>query len=290
MSHELSFRGQDLKGASFCDQDLQGADFSEADVRGADFSGAVLRSASFVNARLGVTPGVGGVILAASLILSIVTGIAIGLFSVEIFERASSDDWRDVFAAFTFGGVVLAFLALLIAKGARVAFRMYLIVFFVVLVLDLLVVYSVANELRFRQTMPLIVLFLLFVPASLAGVLGRIVGGEFGAWALVLVAATGGLAAGQSQGGIAAIVVMVILVIVSKRALKADERDRNLRELAHRIVARFGTRFVGADVSGADFRGANVGHANMSDAEVAGTVWDNEAGPPPAPDTESRQP
>lgn len=290
MADQLDFRGQDLKRASFRDRDLAGADFSEADARGANFSNAVLRDASFADVRLGVTPGTGTGILVASLVLSIGTGIAIGLLSVEIFERVSSSDWRDTFAAYTLGVVVVAFLALLIAKGSRVAFRIGLIVFLAVFVFDLLVVFFVADELRLRQTMPLIVLFLLFVPAALAGVLGRVVGGEFGAWALVLVAATGGLAAGQSRGGIAAIVVMVILVIVSKRALRADERDRNLQELAHRVITRFGTRFVGADISGADFRGTNVTHADMSNAVVDGVIWDEQAGPPPTPDAGSNQP
>jgi uncharacterized protein YjbI with pentapeptide repeats len=290
MADEQNFRGRDVKKTSFRGRNLEDADFSDADVRGADFSNAVLRGASFVNARLGITPGVGGAILAASLILSIVTGISIGLFSVEIFERASSSDWRDIFAAITLGAVVLAFLALLIGKGARVAFRMYLIVFGAVLVFDLLIVFFVANELRLREIMPLIALFLLFVPAALAGVLGRIVGGEFGAWALVIVAATGGLAAGRARGGIAAIVVMVILVAVSKRALRADGRDRNLRESADRIVARFGTRFAGADISGADFRGTNAAHADMSNTNVTGTVWDEDNGPPPPLDTDSSQP
>lgn len=71
-----------------------------------------------------------------------------------------------------------------------------------------------------------------------------------GALAIAIVAILGGVAAGRVEGGLAAIVVSVLLVLVSKRALKLDERDRPLHQLAHRIVTRRGTRFTGADVSG----------------------------------------
>ena len=130
-------------------------------------------------------------------------------------------------------------------------------------------------------------LFLLFGPATLAGVVGRIVGGTFGAWALVLVAATGGLAAGQVRGGIAAIVVMVILVYLSKRALHMDERDRYLRELADRIVARFGTNFAGADLSGADFTDTVPGQSDLRGAVTEGTIWGTDKDSPPESTTGS---
>jgi uncharacterized protein YjbI with pentapeptide repeats len=73
--------------------------------------------------------------------------------------------------------------------------------------------------------------------------------------------------------------VSLLLVFVSKRALKLDERDRPLRELAHRIVTRRGTRFSGADVSGADFAGTLLAQAGASHATLDGATW--EAGNAP---------
>ncbi len=81
------------------------------------------------------------------------------------------------------------------------------------------------------------------------------VGGTFGAWAIGFVAVIGGLAAGRAHGGIAAIVVGMLLVLISKRALKNDTRDRPMRVVAYRIVTHRGTHFTGADITRADFTG-----------------------------------
>ena len=78
-------------------------------------------------------------------------------------------------------------------------------------------------------------------------------GGAFGAWAIALVAVLGGLAAGRVNGGMAAIVVGVLLVFVAKRALKADKRDDAVRRLTNRLVSRHGTRLAGADLTRANF-------------------------------------
>jgi uncharacterized protein YjbI with pentapeptide repeats len=280
MEAERDLRDRNLRRSSYRGANLEGADFGASDVRGADFTGAILRQASFVDARVGLPPLTGCLILGGSVLLSIATGAAIGLFAEQIADRAGSSDWRDTFAAITLGSVVLAFLAVFVVKGAAVALRVYLIVFAVVLAMDLLVLFLIAHELRLRQSMPLIILFLLFAPAALAGVLGRILGGTFGAWAMALVAATGGLAAGRTRGGIAAIVVMLILVFVSKRALKLDERDEYLLELAKRIMLRRGTRFAGADISGANFRGTLVAQSDLwRKIIVAEAKWDDGAGP-----------
>jgi uncharacterized protein YjbI with pentapeptide repeats len=78
---------------------------------------------------------------------------------------------------------------------------------------------------------------------------------------------------------LAAIVVSVLLVLVSKRALKLDGRDRPLHQLARRIVTRRGTRFTGADLSGADFTGTLLAQADFSHAILDGATWDVGNGP-----------
>jgi uncharacterized protein YjbI with pentapeptide repeats len=148
-----------------------------------------------------------------------------------------------------------------------------------VVVIDFTVVYSIAGEIRFLNAATLVGLLLLFSLASLAGVLGRIVGGSFGAWSIGIIAVLGGLAAGRANGGIAAVVVSLLLVLVSKRALKLDERDRPLWQLAARIVTRRGTRFSGADVSGADFTGTKPALSDASHVTLEGAIWETGKGP-----------
>jgi hypothetical protein len=287
MPTDLVFRGLDLRGKSFRDQDLTGADFSSADVRGADFTDARLVQANFSDARLGVRPLTGLLILVGALLVSIAAGVTIGYLADAGRDRATSSDWRDILAGSLLALVVVVFLAFLVLKGVRQALRAFLIVFIVVIVVDLVVVFLFAGELRLREGFPLIGLLLLFGPATVAGVLGRVVGGAFGGWAIAIVAVLGGLVAGRAEGGLAAIVVSVLLVLVSKRALKLDERDRPLRQLAHRIVTGRGTRFTGADISGADFTGTLVAQSDVSHATLDGATWERGKGPAAIAETES---
>ena len=117
--------------------------------------------------------------------------------------------------------------------------------------------------------------------ACVAGVLGRIVGGVFGAWSIAVVALAGGIASGRANGGIAGIVVAVALVLVAKRSMRGDPRDRRLRGIAHSLARRWGTSFVGADLSGADFTGATVAGSDLRGANLEGVTWD-QTRPPPA--------
>ena len=135
------------------------------------------------------------------------------------------------------------------------------------------------RDQRYRSTLPVVGLLLLFGPAAVAGILGRVVGGVFGGWAIAIVSVTGGLAAGRVNGGLAAVVVTIILMFVSKRALKADDRDLLSRRLAQRIMARFGTKFTGADLTRANFADTVLAQADFSEAVLDGAICDNGKGP-----------
>jgi uncharacterized protein YjbI with pentapeptide repeats len=258
---------------------LDGADFSGTDLRGADFSAASLVGADFSNARLGARPLTGWLILTAAVAVSVVAGIVIGSFASTVREQVTAPDWRDVFGAQLLVAVVLVFFGTLIGLGVRRALLATLTVLVVAILVDFALVYSVAGEVRFGNAFTLLGLLLSSALAALAGVLGRVVGGTFGAWAIGAVAALGGLAAGRAEGGLAAIVVSVLLVYISKRALKLDERDRPIRRLAHRIVTHRGTRFTGADVTQATFTGTHLAQADMSGAVLAGATWEPGKGP-----------
>jgi len=268
------YNSQNLRGRSFEGALLDSADFTDADLRGADFSYASLVGANFTDARMGVRTITGLVLLGVAMVVSILAGVAVGQFAAMVREEASSSDWRDVFAAALMVLVVVSFIAILLLKGASKAFRAFAVVVAAVVLIDFVVVFIFAGEIRFRNSVPLIAMLLLFVPAVLAGILGRMVGGTFGAWAIALVALIGGLAAGRAQGGIAAIVVSVILVLVSKRALSGDARDGPMRYLGHRIATHRGTRFMHADLTRANFTGTNPIHSDLYSANTTDTIWD----------------
>lgn len=137
----------------------------------------------------------------------------------------------------------------------------------------LLVVNVIANliwdEVEWLVAARATALVVFLVSAVGAGILGRLIGGVFGSWSIALVAALGGLASGRADGGGGAILVAVCLVIISKRAVRGDPRDRTLRRVAHRVVRRWGTQFVDADFTGTDPSGSDVGGATLVDV-----TWD----------------
>lgn len=274
MATDNDFRGLDLRGESFRAQDLSGADFSDADVRGADFTDARLTHVNFTNARLGVRPVAGAALLVAALAASVAAGVVIGFFADTIRQSANAADWRDQLAGWLLVLIVVVFFGFLIFRGIKETLWASAITLIIVVTVGFVLVYSIAGELRFLNSLWLVGLLLLSTVAVMAGILGRIVGGGFGAAAIGIVAVLGGLAAGRAHGGLAAIVVSMLLVYVSKRALKFDDRDRVLRELAQRIVTRRGTHFTRADISDADFTGTMADQPGVPHATLADATWE----------------
>lgn len=281
MTTDLDYKRGDLRGQSLCDMTLDGADFSGADLRGADLSRASLVDADFSNAKIGVRPLTGALLIVAALLVSVAAGLVTGYFMTAIRERLNSSDWPEQLGGWVLLAIVLAFIFILIRSGVVAALKIFVFVALAGIALDLVVllIFGEVRVERVQHGAPVIGLLLLFAPAAVAGILGRAVGGAFGAWAIALVAVLGGLAAGRVNGGLAAIVVSVLLVLIAKRALKNDKRDDAVRRLANRIVSRRGTKFTGADITRANFTGTLLVQADMSDATLAGAVWDEGKGP-----------
>jgi hypothetical protein len=269
---------QDLTGQSFRGADLDGAEFTGTDLRSADFTGASLVKADFTNAKLGIRPLAGGILLGLAMIVSAMAGLSSAYFMQTMRERVASldwqslTDWQDKLANSLIVIVIVTFLALLIMKGAGAALPTLVGLIAVAFALDLSIG-IVAGRLHISRAPFLIGIMLLFGLALVAGILGRIVGGAFGAWAIALISIVGGLVAGSVEGGFTAVLVPALLVVISKRTLKGDGRDRLLRDLSHRIVTRHGTRFTGADISGATFTGTNLVAPDMTGTIDDGTVW-----------------
>jgi len=226
-----------------------------------------------------VRPVTAGLTLVGALVVSITAGVAIGALAESAREQAASSDWRDEFSATLLVAAAVILFGYLIVKGISRARRAFLVLVVIIVLVDLAVVFMFAGEIRYRRALPIIGLLVLLLPTAIAGILGRVVGGTFGAWAIGVVAVIGGLAAGRAHGGIAAIVVSMLLVFISRRALKADARDRPLRYLAHRIVSHRGTRLAEADVTRATFTGTTLTHSDVSGAVLDEAVWEAGRGP-----------
>lgn len=178
------------------------------------------------------------------------------------------------------GGITIVFLTLvlfgfLLAKGLDDAARAFAVAFVIALAI-ILVVDLVYGEVHVGVLARTVGLMTLFGLAVVAGILARMVGGEFGPFIIVVVALIGGMAAGRADGGI---VVSVLLVVISKRALRLDVRDRPILRFTIRIVAARGTRFTGADLTRADFTGTLLAHSDVTNAVLSGATWDPGKGP-----------
>jgi hypothetical protein len=275
---QADYRGRNLRRESFRGINGDGVDFSNADVRGADFTDASLVEANFTDAKVGVTPTVGMLLLVVAVVLAAAAGVVVGWLSSETRDRLFSGEWQA-----TLGGVTIVFLTLvlfgfLLVKGGDWAVRAFAIAFAVSLAINLVVdlIYGEVDVGILARTAGLMILFGL---AIVAGIVARMVGGGFSPFIIVVVALIGGIAAGRAEGGIGGIVVSILLVFISKRALRLDPRDRPILTLAHRIVAMRGTRFTRANLTGADFTGARLAFSDMTNAVLSGTTWDPGQGP-----------
>ena len=278
MTEQNNYHGQDLRGRSFEGATLDRADFSEADVRTADFSGASLVDTDFTNARIGVKPLTGALILVAAMLVSNAAGVVVGLVADGMRQRITSTEWQRLTGGVILLGLVVLFFYFLVKQGIVRALKVFFAVTVIVVAIDFVVVLTF-GEPQYRDGLPVIGLLLLFGPAAIAGIIGRVVGGVFGTWAIAIVSVVGGLAAGRAQGGLAAVVVTIVLMLIAKRALALDDRDLLGRKLAQRILSRYGTHFTGADVTRANFTGTVLNQADFSNAVLDGAVWDKGKGP-----------
>ena len=223
-------------------------------------------------------PLTGALILIAAMLVSVLAGVVVGLLADGMEQRITSAEWQDLLGGILLLALIVLFFYMLLKHGIVRALKTFLVVVIIAVALDFIVV-TIFGEPRYRDGLPVIGLILLFGPAAVAGIMGRVVGGVFGSWAIAIVSVIGGLAAGRVNGGLAAVVVTVVLMLVAKRALKADDRDLLSRRLAQRIMARRGTNFTGADLTRANFAGTALTQADLSEAVLDGAVWDEGKGP-----------
>jgi len=69
-------------------------------------------------------------------------------------------------------------------------------------------------------------------------------------------------------------IVAVSLALISKRAVRGDQRDRTLRRIGHRLIRAWGTQFVDADLTGADFTGTDPIRCDARGATFDDVTWD----------------
>jgi hypothetical protein len=264
--------GAELRGADLSGAQLTGADFREADLRGADFRGAHLAGADFRDARLGLRPMASATLFAVALLVALVAGVATGMAAEMVRDRLATSQWQDVLTLVAVWLVLVIFLAALLLRGPKIAL-LALVATLIIEVIAGWTIMSTFGEFRPEVVIQMIALILIVAAAFMAGIIGRVLGGVRGGVGVMVVAVSAGLIAGGAGGSIGVVVASLIIVMLAKRALKGDQRDRPVVLLAQRIIRLRATNFARADLSGADFSGTNIAHCDTTGALVEGVTW-----------------
>ena len=178
----IDHHNEDLRRQSFADQSLQAASLDGADLRGADFTMADLSNASFRNARLGVTPGVGALILLMALALSVTFGVVAGMAIDAIRNRLYTPGWEQPSAAAGILTILVVFIVVMFWKGIDTAIKTYLWTFAIVVTASI-VIRLIWGHIDAAVAARGIGLVLVLTMAVLSGIISRVVGGALGAWA-----------------------------------------------------------------------------------------------------------
>jgi uncharacterized protein YjbI with pentapeptide repeats len=277
-----SFRGRELnatdftranlRGADFIDAQLAGALFRGADLRGADLSRANLAGADLREARVGLRPLATTLLLGGALLLAGVAGLAVGVMSEDLRDRATSPEAMDTIGAGMALLLLVVFIAALAARGIKVALVAFCVSLLILLVVGWLIGTLAFDTYRPDAVINLVAITVVIAAALVAGLLGRVVAGTWGTVATLTVAVAAGILTGGAGGGLGATAVSVVIAIIAKRGLADLSTDRPIHRFALRIVRLRGTRFIGADLRGADLTGVRLNHCDLEDAQTEGMI------------------
>jgi len=270
---EPGAKHREMRGESFRGQSLLGADFSETDLRGADFSGADLRGASFRDARVGARPWIGATILVLATLGAVGAGALIGLALVGTGERLISGALDQVVVAVAVLFALIVLVTITFRRGFLPALKLAAIVY-LLLVVGTIVANLIWEDVEWEAVVRATLVIAAFVLGVWAGVIGHLMVGLYGRWALAIMTVLGAFVSGRVGGGLAGIALALSVTHFSNRAVRGDARDSVLLRLSFKGVRRWGTLFVAADLSSADLRGVDLSKCDLTRAKLADARWD----------------
>ncbi|MDJ0747015.1 MAG: pentapeptide repeat-containing protein [Xenococcaceae cyanobacterium MO_167.B27] len=262
----LNFSGQNLQGKSFKEQNLIGADFRGANICSTDFTGANLTNADFSDAVAGLDRKSTIIVFLISIFISMTAGAMAGLggqFIQRLFEQSQYTS-----LAITISNILLAiFLLVTFWKGLGTAIKSLVskIVFSSLLLGVLAIVTGVGNGVG---AIGVIFCLVFLTIVTIGATVARACGGTMSNILFFLVAISGVLAGRTFSGGLGATAIAISSVLISKRALSGDIRDRFILRLSLAISAYFGTSFRKSNLTNANFTNARLINADFRQATL----------------------
>ena len=271
----MNYSKQDLQGKTFKGENLQNANFNGADLRGLDFSSANLIGADFSKSKTGMKIPAAVLVFLFALVVSLFSGYIAMLTGITIQSLIKSTEANLQVAGYITIGYFVIFIAIAFWKGIFKAINK---VFFIMLALTIVLgLFFYLTGLgtgvgALRAALALMLMLLMFI----VGTISRATAGTLASNILFLVVALGGGMFGKSLGGGLGTVAMAIAcAVISKRALKVENKSSILRKIALTVGSWFGTSFKGADLTNANFSDAVVKNTDFTNAKLIGVNWNN---------------
>ncbi len=303
---ERDFSEEDLRGNSFYGKDLAKANFSRANIHGVNFSNTNLTGANFSDAKAGLEIDfyLSYYLISFYTFMSLLSGFCsffVGVFVAQIFNSSYISSELPITG--TIVGLVslitvTIFCVVTIYEGIKTALRTF--AGFGAFVLSLAFFYTVVGTGTFAGTATFA------GAATVAGAIA-VVGATTAVSAAFLATAVAGAVAvaGASAGASAAVVAATCAAIFAEavaidffpitragagagtvagaftlfsayigwRAIKGDEKQAVIRNIAVAFAATSGTSFRGANLTDADFTGAILKNTSLSRATLIRTCW-----------------
>lgn len=287
---ERDFRRTNLQGQSFKGAHLSGADFSEADIRGANFAGAILHGANFTKAKAGLGLYFGLYLTGASYCITFLFSFCAAYVSYFAMTTLSSPLEIDIVGGlsvcfllifgifarpkgfiegFASASVIAIFLGIVVITMAGETARVGVVAIvgasaitvlgaFSVMIASAVGVASAIN--RVAIAVHSITIISVFSP-----VIGAIAAG--------VVADSKALTGATAAVVLATAVDLFISIYLGWRAIRGDNRDAWIRNLAVTLAATGGTNFYRAQLMDANFTGAILKNTNLLDASLVRTCF-----------------
>lgn len=265
------FSGQNLQGRSFKGQNLTEANFNHADLRGVDFTNALLKGATFSHARSGLRYYWVIILLAFSLLLSVLSShifCRTGHISLKFMESES-----PILQSAIASALLVIFSIIIIRRGFALA-----LVLVVIAVADISLeanITRVAIAVAGVETLMLAIAVAIGTTIAIAH--GGIIPG-------ILVVAGAIIAnidihgeetlagniveAAHFSWGLA---VTFLGAYVAKQALAEDSKFAFIRLIAITLPAKLGTSFRNANLTDADFTKATLKSTDFRNANLTRT-------------------
>lgn len=264
--------GKNLQNSSFKDEDLSYANFSGSDLRGADFTNANLTGADLSGTRTGIDTTTVVLLFVGALAVSLLSGYVAMLTGRTVHEMFISKNPHVRNAGILSTILIVGFIVYAWRKGGRSAIR-NMIIPVVICALLIGIVVNLFGLGTGNAMWYMILSLVLIVVMFVIGTIARSAAGSLSNILFLVVALSGGMFGRSVGGGIGTVVMAIVCMQVSKKALSGAPGFEFLRSVATKITSKFGTSFRHAKLVNTNFSNSRLHNVDFTAADLSSVNW-----------------